>query len=169
MHLMNRARVVKGRANRLGLERIEDSSTLSTALASTVRGDGTNRPLLDRFAGVFAEALEAKRPAFARVFTEQLSSTSRGGAANPSNNHGSRPNPGYGKENSDEIPMYPRRHVTGRLWQSTRRTATSMPAPAAGAANGLAVLSRASRPQPRPPMHWRRPCALIWSIWSPVS
>ena len=44
-----------------------------------------------------------------------------------------------------------------------------MPAPAAGASNGLAVLSRAGRPQPRPPMHWRRPCALIWSIWSPVS
>ena len=53
--------------------------------------------------------------------------------------------------------------------QSTRRTATTMPAPAAGAANGLAVLSRASRPQPRPPMHWKRPCAQIWSIWSPVS
>ena len=59
--------------------------------------------------------------------------------------------------------------VRRRGLQSTRRTATSMPAPAAGAANGLAVLSRASRPQPRPPMHWRRPCALIWSIWSPVS
>ena len=40
-----------------------------------------------------------------------------------------------------------------------------MPALAAGAASDLAVLSRASRPQPRPPMHWRRPCALIWSIW----
>ena len=60
--------------------------------------------------------------------------------------------------------------VRQRGLQSTRRTATSMPAPAAGAANGLAVLSRASRPQPRPPMHWRRPCALIWSIWStPIS
>ena len=44
-----------------------------------------------------------------------------------------------------------------------------MPAPAAGAANGLAVLGRASRPQQRPPMHWKRPCAQIWSIWSPVS
>ena len=43
-----------------------------------------------------------------------------------------------------------------------------MPAPAADAASGLAVLSRASRPQPRPPMHWRRPCALIWSIWAPI-
>ena len=59
--------------------------------------------------------------------------------------------------------------VRRRGLQSTRRTATTMPAPAAGAASGLAVLSRASRPQPRPPMHWRRPCALIWSIWSPVS
>ena len=59
--------------------------------------------------------------------------------------------------------------VRRRGLQSTRRTATTMPAPAAGAANGLAVLSRASRPQPRPPMHWRRPCALIWSIWSPIS
>ena len=59
--------------------------------------------------------------------------------------------------------------VRRRGLQSTRRTATSMPAPAAGAANGLAVLSRASRPQPRPRIHWRRPCALIWSIWSPVS
>ena len=59
--------------------------------------------------------------------------------------------------------------VRRRGLQSTRRTATTMPAPAAGAASGLAVLSRASRPQPRPPMHWRRPCALIWSIWSPIS
>ena len=51
------------------------------------------------------------------------------------------------------------------MWlQSMRRTATSMPAPAAGAANGLSVLGRASRPQPRPPMHWKRPCAQIWSI-----
>ena len=38
--------------------------------------------------------------------------------------------------------------VRQRGLQSTRRTTTSMPAPAAGAANGLAVLSRASRPQP---------------------
>ena len=59
--------------------------------------------------------------------------------------------------------------VRRRGLQSTRRTATSMPAPAAGAANGLSVLGRASRPQPRPPMHWKRPCAQIWSIWSPVS
>ena len=59
--------------------------------------------------------------------------------------------------------------VRRRGLQSTRRTATTMPAPAAGAASDLAVLSRASRPQPRPPMHWRRPCALIWSIWSPIS
>ena len=55
--------------------------------------------------------------------------------------------------------------VRRRGLQSTRRTATTMPAPAAGAANGLAVLSRASRPQPRPPMHLRRPCALIWSSY----
>ena len=59
--------------------------------------------------------------------------------------------------------------VRRRGLQSTRRTATSMPAPAAGAANGLSVLCRASRPQPRPPMHWKRPCAQIWSICSPVS
>ena len=59
--------------------------------------------------------------------------------------------------------------VRRRGLQSTRRTATTMPAPAAGAASGLAVPSRASRLQPRPPMHWRRPCALIWSIWSPIS
>ena len=55
--------------------------------------------------------------------------------------------------------------ISQAMWlQSTRRTATLMPAPAAGAANGLAVLSRASRPQPRPTMHWTRPCALIRSI-----
>ena len=59
--------------------------------------------------------------------------------------------------------------VRRRGLQSTRRTATSMPAPAAGAANSLSVLCRASRPQPRPPMHWKRPCAHIWSICSPVS
>ena len=52
---------------------------------------------------------------------------------------------------------------------STRRTAASMPVPAAGAASGLAVLSLHSRAQPRPPTHWRRLCALIWSCCSPVS
>ena len=52
---------------------------------------------------------------------------------------------------------------------STRRTAASMSAPAAGASSGLAVLSRDSWAQPRPPMHWRRLCALIWSCCSPVS
>ena len=48
-------------------------------------------------------------------------------------------------------------------------TAASMSAPAAGASSGLAVPSRDSWAQPRPPMHWKRPCAQIWSIWSPVS
>ena len=44
-----------------------------------------------------------------------------------------------------------------------------MPVPAAGAASGLAVLSLHSRAEPRPPTHWRRLCALIWSCCSPVS
>ena len=53
---------------------------------------------------------------------------------------------------------------------STRRTTASMPVPAAGAASGLAVLSLHGRAQPRPPTHWSRLCALIWSCCcSPVS
>ena len=32
----------------------------------------------------------------------------------------------------------------------------------------LAVLSRDSWAKPRPPTHWRRLCALIWSCCSPV-
>ena len=52
---------------------------------------------------------------------------------------------------------------------STRRTAASMPVPAAGAASGLAVLSLHNRAQPRPPTHWRRVNSMIWSCCSPVS
>ena len=50
-----------------------------------------------------------------------------------------------------------------------RRGIYAWRAPAAGAASGLAVLSLHSRAQPRPPTHWRRLCALIWSCCSPVS
>ena len=50
---------------------------------------------------------------------------------------------------------------------STRRTAASMPVPDAGAASGLAVLSLHIRAQPRPPTHWSRLCAPIWTfVWS---
>ena len=52
---------------------------------------------------------------------------------------------------------------------STRRTAASMSAPAAGATSGLAVLSLHNRAQPRPPTHWRRVNSMIWSCCSPVS
>ena len=52
------------------------------------------------------------------------------------------------------IPSTSARHVSRTMWMhSTRRTATSMPAPAAGTANSLAVLGRTSRPQPQPLMH----------------